>query len=85
MRAATSYFHFSSSSLLTTSSRPQNSKERIMAKPSILKARYKTLCKKCFQTIFAGETIRVYDDKWYHNKCSHRLERETNKKKELVQ
>ena len=56
-----------------------------MAKPSILKARYKTLCKKCFQTIFAGETIRVYDDKWYHNKCSHRLERETNKKKELVQ
>ena len=55
-----------------------------MIKPTFLKARYKTLCKKCFQTINIGETIRVYDDKWYHNRCSLKYERLINKEKEQL-
>lgn len=51
-----------------------------MAKPGIMKAQYKTMCKFCYQTVAIGETIRVYDDKWYHNKCSHRIETLTKRR-----
>tara|TARA_R100000750_G_scaffold62760_1_gene57853 strand:- start:145 stop:417 length:273 start_codon:yes stop_codon:yes gene_type:complete len=87
---AVSFGFSSSSSLLTTSTGVPPSfyyfkvKETSMTKPTFQKAKYKTLCKECFQTINIGETIRVYDDKWYHNKCSHRHEKLVNKEKEVI-